>query len=659
MKIYPKETKLSTREGIAYEPSVDGLRAIAIFGVIFFHIFPKYIPGGFVGVDIFFVISGYIITKVIFDLIERAQFNLLEFYFARIRRIFPALLITLISAWLLGYFFLFSEEFKRLSKQIFYSTIFLNNFIYNNEINYFDSYAKLNPLLHLWSLALEFQFYLIYPIFLAIIYKLKYRTQIIIGLSILSFIYNIYFLEENMNSFYLPYGRIWEFLLGAIIVEIQFQKAKNNLDQLYKKDKLNNLFKFLVESMPFFGFIVVFISYLNIQNSDNFPGFLALLPCIGAMMLLMTNSSSMVLRVLLKNSWITYFGKISYPLYLWHWVFISFGKIVINEEIAQIFLLYLIIFAIFISMLTYHLIEKPIRGGAFKIRPHFWLVALSILVSAVGYLTYLNDGLVNRKINMLTKNNQFDEPYKQSCEAITGMTFSDDRCFLKQNQSQGSSIFMIGDSFSNSYSTIIYEFLQKTDPKINLLQFGRGQCPMILNYGPQFCQDFTKNVFSAFPIDAKSQKILIAIAWSDYISGKNWGRRYNNFSESKEEFQSKFIETIEYLQNKNFQIIIMFMIPDTANPKSCIDRFQKIYLPCDISKKDVIQNENKYKNILLSYIPGKEIKYYDPIPYLCNEVECLVRLDDNILYNDARHLSTVGGKFLAQKSYDALSDLLK
>jgi len=650
---YPEALKLPTGTNF-YEPALDGLRAIAIIGVLLYHLFPKYVPGGFIGVDIFFVLSGYLITGILLRNIDQDHYTIARFYLGRVRRLLPALFTVLLFVWVCGYQFLFAEEFQRLGKQILYSIIFANNFLYNNEINYFESYAKLTPLLHLWSLAVECQFYLFFPFLILLIRNLRYLLIAVIGLIVLSFAYNVYFLNDNMISFYLPYARIWEFLIGSTLVLIE----KNGLQSkaVFKvHEKKETLFNVLDSILLLTGIGLIGYSFVQIMNTDAFPGFVALLPCLAAALIIKANPNIHISRILLQNRPIVFLGKISYPLYLWHWVIISFSKIIYDKELNTKNLFGIILVSIFLSVLTYFLVEKPFRYGKLKNSAPIYLFSFAIFLTILGSITVYGEGFNDRGINLLAFNNRFDEPYKQSCNFISGKDFVDDRCHVTKIDGARDQLLVIGDSIANSYAPMLEEYITETKQNLNLVQFGMGQCPLVMDYGPPYCRDFTEKVFSYLAHNTLPQKLIYSAAWPDYLLGKNWGRRWKFFHADGSEFRDKFMKTVDFLQSKNFQIIVMLMPPDGASPKSCIDRINANFRECDLSSSLALSNENNYRSILLPLIAGRGINYFDPMPFLCNNKTCTVRIENRILYNDPRHLSEEGGQYLAKESIQTLS----
>lgn len=213
-----------------YRPDIDGLRAIAVLSVIGFHAFPEKITSGFIGVDIFFVISGFLISSIIFSSLERDRFSLIEFYSRRVKRIFPALLLVMLASLVFGGFALFSDEYKQLGKHIAGGAGFVSNFILWGDSGYFDNAAKAKPLLHLWSLAIEEQFYIFWPLLLALAWKHRWGFLKITALiAVASFAASIYLTNNNLTeAFYSPLPRFWELMVGGVLAFIALHRPQLN-----------------------------------------------------------------------------------------------------------------------------------------------------------------------------------------------------------------------------------------------------------------------------------------------------------------------------------------------------------------------------------------------------------------------------------------------
>lgn len=376
IKKYPANLSLF-RENLKYRSDIDGLRAIAILAVVLFHAFPDKIPGGFVGVDIFFVISGFLISTIIFLNLEQNDFSLIEFYIRRIRRIFPALILVLVFCLVLGWYVLFPDEYTQLGKHTAAGAGFIQNFILLRESGYFDNSSETKPLLQLWSLAVEEQFYFFWPILLALAWKRNWSfLKLIISISVVSFVTNIYLISSGrtMASFYLPFPRFWELMIGGQAAYILLYRPQ--LIEKYKN----------VQSL--LGFILIFTGLIFLNREKNFPGFWALLPAMGTFFLISAGPASWLNNKLLTNKLMIWIGLISYPLYLWHWSMLSFLHIIEGKAASSALRIIVICNAILFAWLTYRFIEKPIRSSKISKRNCARLSATMIVICLVGVINY-------------------------------------------------------------------------------------------------------------------------------------------------------------------------------------------------------------------------------------------------------------------------------
>lgn len=355
---------------LTYRPDIDGLRAVAVLAVVAFHASPHRLPGGFIGVDIFFVISGFLITSILKKANEEKSFSLIGFYQRRIKRIFPSLLIVLAGSAIFGYLTLFPNEFAQLGKHISGGISFISNFVLHSESGYFESSSDLKPLLHLWSLGIEEQYYIFFPIILFLAYWRKVNPlRMIVGLTVLSFALSIY-ARNNLSfadGFYLPWFRFWEIGVGAILAYAQPPLQRKKIFQ---------------EVSSYAGILFITLAVLLINPASRFPGYLALLPTTGAALLLLSPCSYFNRNVLSRPA-VVYIGLISYPLYLWHWPALSFLHIF--EETSPGARLLAVALSFILAILTYEFVEKKVK----KIRlAATWkpLSTLSLLVFFSGLL---------------------------------------------------------------------------------------------------------------------------------------------------------------------------------------------------------------------------------------------------------------------------------
>ena len=381
-----------------YRPEIDGLRALAVLSVVGFHAFPSWFKGGFIGVDVFFVISGFLITSILFESLDKGQFSFTDFFARRIRRIFPALILVMTSSLVFGWFALLANEFAQIGKHIASGAAFITNFILADESGYFDNAAETKPLLHLWSLAVEEQFYIVWPLVLWLGWKRKFNLlTITILVAVISFYLNLRFLKSHpTETFFWPVGRFWELLSGSILAWLL----------LYKSDVLSRfklwVDKFLVRIihskkveaygsttsnlMSFFGLLLLAYGVIRFQESLSFPSIWTLIPVLGAVLIIASGSKALLNRIFLMNPIAVWFGLISYPLYLWHWPILSFLRIVKEEMPHSDARIIAVLLSIFLAWLTYKLVEHPIRFGYLKHKINAIFIAVMLFsVGAVGY----------------------------------------------------------------------------------------------------------------------------------------------------------------------------------------------------------------------------------------------------------------------------------
>ena len=361
-----------------YRPDIDGLRAIAVLSVVAFHAFPSWVKGGFIGVDVFFVISGYLISTIIFENLDKGTFSFYEFYSRRIRRIFPALLLVLIACFAFGWFALLADEYKQLGKHIAAGAGFLSNFILWNEAGYFDNSAETKPLLHLWSLGIEEQFYIVWPLLLWFAWKRKFNLlSITVVVVVASFILNLKGVKQDMvATFYSPQTRFWELLSGSFLAWFTLYKKdaftgiKSKIDvwlsRIVCSEKQDNDGRTLSNVISFVGLFLLLYGFWRINKELSYPGKWALVPVLGAVLIITAGSKAWVNRTILSNKLAVWFGLISFPLYLWHWPILSFARIVESEVPSRNIRIAAVVLSIALAWLTYKLVERPIRFGNYS-----------------------------------------------------------------------------------------------------------------------------------------------------------------------------------------------------------------------------------------------------------------------------------------------------
>ncbi|NRB11352.1 MAG: acyltransferase [Rickettsiaceae bacterium] len=363
---------------LKYRKDIDGLRAIAVLAVVLFHAFPKVIKGGFLGVDIFFVISGYLITSIIIKDFNNDTFSIYKFYSRRIKRIFPSLITVITICLIFGWYTLTNDELSHLAKHIKTSSLFYINFILAHESGYFDIATSLKPLMHLWSLAIEEQFYIFWPLLIYFARKKGFNLLSIFSIIFLvSLIIGINSTAKNPTiAFFYPFSRICELTAGGMVAFIKSQNFQiisriiqplNNLCNLVVyKDKSLHTNTTLINTLSTIGFLINILSIIILKNTKHFPGKHILLPVIGTIFILIAGEKSYINKKILSHKVMIWIGLISYPLYLWHWPLFAFANILEGEALTTNIIIAILIIIIFMSWLTYLLIEKPIRYSKSK-----------------------------------------------------------------------------------------------------------------------------------------------------------------------------------------------------------------------------------------------------------------------------------------------------
>lgn len=416
-----------------YRPDIDGLRAVAVLLVMAYHTFPETVKGGFVGVDVFFVISGFLISSIIIENLERGSFSFLEFYVRRIRRIFPALIAVLAAVLAFGWFGLLADEYKQLGEHVAGGAGFVANFVLWEESGYFEAGADAKPLLHLWSLGVEEQFYILWPLLLWGASRLRLGWAAVIGVvAVASFAWNVHqAASDPVGTFYSPQSRFWELLLGAWLAYLALDK-RNVFVRLLERIRPHLNGRITIgegrrrELSAAGGAVLIALSPLVISRELAFPGWWALLPTVGAALVIAAGASAWVNRRVLAHPAIVGIGLISYPLYLWHWPMLSLapalsytpiadGRLTVDElRIVGVLL------SIPLAWLTYKLIETPFRFGGARRMKAWVLVALMIVVGGAGYCVFDKDGIAarNPEINRFLAYFENSKPRYQYLEKL-------------------------------------------------------------------------------------------------------------------------------------------------------------------------------------------------------------------------------------------------
>lgn len=384
---------------IAYRPDIDGLRAIAVLSVIAYHAFPRAILGGFVGVDVFFVISGYLISSLIMNGLNRGTFSFVGFYARRARRIFPALIVLLIFVWGFGWiaYDLDLAAFIALSKHIVAGAAFAANIVTFTEVGYFDVPATLKPLLHLWSLGVEEQFYFIFPVLLVLLWHRKSANLVLILFAVASFALNVVTVRYSQPfAFFLPFTRFWEFLAGTFLAyDVIKHPGSGWATRFEASGPIDN-------AASAIGMLLICGGIFLASAEDKYPGWWALLPVIGTALVIWAGQDAWMNRKILASRGLVFVGLISYPLYLWHWPLLVMGRAIVSDYSplnphTRTTAIVVIVASFVLSWLTFEFVERPIRSGGIGLRKVAGVSAASLAaVALLAIVTIYTDGFVSR-----------------------------------------------------------------------------------------------------------------------------------------------------------------------------------------------------------------------------------------------------------------------
>ncbi|MBC7488793.1 MAG: acyltransferase [Glaciimonas sp.] len=621
-----------------YRSDIDGLRAIAISMVVAYHTFPEFIGGGFVGVDIFFVISGYLISSIIFNDLSNGIFSFRHFYARRIKRIFPALILVLAASFAIGWLTLLPLEFEQLGIHIISGAAFASNFILWSDAGYFDTAAELKPLLHLWSLSIEEQFYLIWPLAIYFAWKNPARlVAFLVGIILGSFLICIVLTyKAPVPAFFLLPARLWELGLGGAL-------AYGMANRRYYP-----LSKFVRNILSIVGLFLIAVAVYLLDKNSLFPGWWAAAPTLGCCFIILAGSDSWLNTRVFSNRILVHIGLFSYPLYLWHWPLLSFSRIIEsgNPTIASRILV--IGLSFLLAFLTYQYLEKPSK----KIRVYSiyfgGIIFLMLALATVGYQTFNHNGYPARIDDAARRYATYSPDIKTDARA--------NACWLTESQSATAYANSCVDApiigkerqqlillWGDSHAARLFPGLSLVNKdSARLAQFTRDGCPPIFHYGVDTCINANAHVLAQVKTLRPDVVILFA-RWDFYSRVKNVDLLELN-------------KTVERLTDVGVpKIIIVGPAPAWKNSlPHTITRLYKIFrMFPDRTKigleEGISELDGKIKGQLRTF---KTARYFSALEAMCNEDGCLTQVGTNpqeLTTWDYGHLTTPAAEYLSNK----------
>jgi peptidoglycan/LPS O-acetylase OafA/YrhL len=651
---------------VKYRPDIDGLRAVAVLLVLIFHAGFSIFPGGYVGVDIFFVISGYLITGILLNDIEEKQFKFTTFYKRRIRRLMPALFGMLLITTIIASIILLPSDFSSYGKSLISVVLSLSNiYFWRENGGYFEGNVEEVPLLHTWSLSVEEQFYLLWPLMMLIFSRhLKHSAFLLFLLFVIicSVVLSQWVSEVTFAAaYYLLPTRIFELLIGAILV-LSFHRLPN-LSILY------------LNLLAFIGLVCILSASLILNSESSFPGYNALLPTIGTALLLYTGAKgSTWINQCLSFGPLVWIGLISYSLYLWHWpliVFIRYTGFELTIEVSII----IVVLSILLGWISWKYIETPFRVGKTNDFKHvfskIYLVPSAVII-IMGLIFYVQNGLPQRfdsgLIKMEAALNTKPGELRAGCHSPSRLSEAkpSENCWFGDLNNKSTTALLVGDSHGNHFTGFIDELTKVSG--IAVKDYTLDECLPIFGlkwgHNPHYSQlcESRNDLIKEHIKESKFGYIILSGYWPSY-EGYHYIFDDNKKIIAPENYQSllssKFNETLQAITEQgSIPVIIKDSSPNGSDSPACAIK-KRLYnegLECNIDKKKV-DHRDEMINSLFSQLKLNfpELIVIDPKEAMCDQEICYSSLDDIPLFIDQNHLNDEGSRIIGRR-YLELTD---
>ena len=637
---------------IKYRPEIDGLRALAILPVLLYHIGFAGFSGGFVGVDIFFVISGYLITSIILKEKSQDQFTLANFYERRARRILPALFTVILVCIFLSYFWMAPGQMKEFGLSAVSAIVFISNVFFFKHSTYFDAASEEMPLLHTWSLAVEEQYYIAFPIFILLTWRFGFKAMfsMIVGMLLISLALSEYgWRNHNTANFFLIPFRAWEILAGSVCAFLLFKKEQVNAN----------------EFLSVIGVTAIIASVFLFNHQTPFPSLYTVLPVGGAVLLILFCTPSTWVGKLLSARSVVFLGLISYSLYLWHQPILAFYRIRFMEDYTLVHQSGILALSVVIGYLSWKFIEAPFRQkkaettGSEKPKSSarvFWASGSSMAcLAALGVGIYLSNGFENR--------NTFDNKNMADLEKLVANNYGLSKDCLSFNMSENCrttkekpDVLLWGDSFAMHLG----HALLSAEKDIKMVQLTQNSCPPLLEFSilipnkkeAERCIGFNRNVMQFIADNPNIKKVVISSKISYLINQKALGENGKLVSFNQKQLSKHFIKTVEEVNKLGREVL--FVSPTPSNGRDlgkCV--FKKNMFGGDV--EDCSFRRTEYSTPTQNaFAVSEDIKPHVTTLMLadliCDEKWCHSSVGGVPIYRDSGHLSYVGAALLGAKS---------
>lgn len=635
-----------------YRREIDGLRALAVLPVIFYHAGFSLWSGGFVGVDVFFVISGYLITTIILSEQEQGRFSLVNFYERRARRILPALFLVMLACIPFAWFWLLPSDHKDFSQSLLSVSLFSSNILFWQESGYFEAAAEMKPLLHTWSLAVEEQYYVLFPLFLLLLWQFRKRwilaAIVLVGTVSLSWAQWGAVNSPSATFFLLP-TRAWELMLGACAA-FYLLYGRNHI-------ALVNANKPLAQFAGLLGLGLIVFSALVFDQTLPFPSLYALLPTLGVLLIILYASAETFTGKLLGHPWLVGIGLISYSLYLWHQPVFVFARHRSFVE-PSAWLYGVLIAAVFLAaFLTWKYVETPFRDKRRISRNGVFAFALSgsLVFLSIGLIGHVNNGFDSRVTHSGTKladlNNKIRVNYGLDHACVGDFVAKSCRT------SDQPELVVWGDS----YAMHLLQGIIASNPSVKLQQMTMSICGPFFNLAPvrkknplpwaKTCLDFTARVHDWLQNHDSVKYIVLASPYYQYLNQKN--QLYDGNKLVNADFDvvlEKLLATLAELKRMGLKPVLIAPTPSTGNDLGgCLIKasFFSSLDECDFNVNDIEPLRIKAYELLMKVSESYPVIWLDK--YICHEKRCKTSIGDKFIYRDKGHLSLEGSAELGKE----------
>ena len=637
-----------------YRADIDGLRAIAVLSVVFGHARLPGFSGGFVGVDVFFVISGFLITSILRDEMDRGRYSILAFYDRRIRRILPALFVVLAVTTTIASFVLLPDDFDQYGRSLIATTAFLSNVFFWREVGYFDDPAEFNPLLHSWSLAVEEQFYIIFPIVLFLIFRFWKRglaPALWLG-AILSFVISVWAVGRYPGgAFYLLPSRAWELLLGSLLAIGAMPIPRTPLFR---------------EGMGLVGLGLIAAAVLAYDDATSFPGAAALLPCLGAVFLIMAGAGHRTIATrFLSLRPMVFIGLISYSLYLWHWPLLAFARYIVQRPLDALEIGVLISAAFLFAILSWRYVERPFRNrSAIAFRPLVGVAGVaSVAAVAAGFFIVFNQGLPGRipqDVIALASGADDVDPRVETCRAgiEKGIDFA---CSFGASSAEPS-FALIGDSHAEALLPAVDAAALKGGRKGVLL--AEPSCKPTLGVATirsgvrdEDCTRFIDEVADYLDRHPNIRHLILASRWTFQANGSGFGTppAFYVDGQSKEASVEENRATLYRGLDRFFDrfrdrhLVVVDSIPENEFWVPTAHAMAALFdLPTPRTPIADVEARNAPVEVIFRHLAARhDFDMVTPAALLCARGFCESARDRRALYFDDDHLNRFGGRIVS------------